>query len=79
MRKRDPGRIDTGTVGEREQKNLVAKHMLEHGGEKVRLTRGGADRVWRNAGDGKKVSHAFRLFGNKGKRLNCQHFRRFPR
>ncbi len=73
------GRIDPGAVGESEQETLVAEHMLEHAGEKARLARGvanGVRRQFRVAA--RKRAEPLGLFGDEGKRLNCQHFRRFP-
>ena len=62
------------------KKTLVAKHMLEHAGEKVGLARGACGcRAAVYAGCGKEGGEPLGLFGDEGKRLNRQHFRRFPR
>ena len=57
----------------------MGEHMLEHPGEKAGLAGRCANLGGRNPGCGEKKVKPLRLLGNEGKRLNRQHFRRFPR
>ena len=79
VRPRHGRRVDPGAVGKRDQEIFVGEHMLEHPGEKAGLTGRCANLGGRNPGCGEKKVKPLRLLGNEGKRLNRQHFRRFPR
>ena len=51
--------------------------MVEHAGKKARLARRLANGFRPDAGRGEEGAEPLRLFGDEGKRLNCQRFRRF--
>jgi len=70
----DFGRIDSGAVGKCDQEILVAKHMLQHAGEKVGRARGTANSVRGDAGRPDKYAQSPGFFGDEGKRLNGQCF-----
>jgi hypothetical protein len=67
MRAGDFGRTDPGAVGKCDQETLVAEHMLEHAGEKVRRTRGIANAVRANPGRRDERAQPLGLFRDKGK------------
>ena len=73
----DRGWVDTRARGERKQERLVGKHMLEHSDKKAGLARGIADLPDFEPTCCKEPGQSFRLLAYEGKRLNCQHFRRF--
>jgi hypothetical protein len=78
-RPRDLGWIDPGALRESDQEAFVTKHMLKDASEKARLARGLADALTLKPGDGEKAIESVRFLGDKGKRLNRQHFRSFSR
>ena len=75
---RDLGRIDSGARRKRDQETLIAKHMLEHAGEKALLAGIGADLRSVYAGRVEEARKPVRLFGDECKGLNRHNFRRFP-
>jgi hypothetical protein len=75
---RDLGRIDSGARRKRDQETLIAKHMLEHAGEKALPAGGSADLRWLYTRRIEEAREPLRLFGDECKRLNGHNFRRFP-
>jgi hypothetical protein len=74
----DVRRIYSGAVGEGDQKTLIAEHMVEYAHEKAGLARSGAYLCRGYTRHIEEASKLVRLLGEERKRLNCQHFRRFP-
>src|SRR5260370_6656764 len=75
----DAGRIDTRAVGKGDQEILIAEHMFEHAGKKVGILGCLANDWRRNARGRDKAGKPGAILGNKGKRLNRQHFGVFSR
>ncbi len=78
-RPRDLGRIEAGAGGESQQQILVAQHMLQHAYEKVGRAGRVANAVVRQSGDREESAKPLRVFRDKGKGLNSQHFGGFRR
>ena len=72
MRPHDLGRIRGRAVGKGDQEGLVAKHMLEHPYEKVRMICRLTQALGRQPGRGKEPGQPFRIVGKECKRLNRQ-------
>jgi hypothetical protein len=64
---------------ESDHEAFVGEHMLKDAGEKARLARCFADTIALESRDGEKAIESVRFLGDKGKRLNCKHFRGFSR
>jgi len=58
---------------------MPARSRLKDASEKARFTRRRADAFTLEPCDGEKAIESVRFLGDKGKRLNRQHFRGFSR
>lgn len=70
-------RVDAGVAGKFERQSFVSGKIVEHAGQKLRLSRLVTDPGWIETGQGKEAPEPFVVFGKEGKRLNGQHFRVF--